>query len=114
MTAVAQNASVDDLNNAIERCKELVIVSDECSAERRWLVRHLVELRFRLNELRDVIDDPRSAGPKAMVILGHHFVVGTATAGRHHCDHCSGIIWSVVQASYACIGNMIQFDQYLV
>lgn len=39
------------------------------------------------------------------VILGHHFVVGKATAARHHCDHCSGIIWSVVQASYACTGE---------
>lgn len=21
---------------------------------------------------------------------------------RHHCDHCTGVIWSVVQASYIC------------
>lgn len=42
------------------------------------------------------------------VILGHHFVPGTlkpATSVRQFCDYCSGIIWSVVQASYVCTGN---------
>lgn len=48
-----QNASVDDLTNAIEKCKELVLSTDECSTERKWLVRHLVELRFRLREIDD-------------------------------------------------------------
>lgn len=24
---------------------------------------------------------------------------------RQYCDHCTGIIWSVVQASYVCSGN---------
>lgn len=40
------------------------------------------------------------------IFLGHHFVdqhqkVSTTTA-QPHCDHCSRIIWSVVQASYIC------------
>lgn len=48
-----QNASVEDLTNAIEKCKELVLITDECSTERKWLVRHLVELRFRLKEIDD-------------------------------------------------------------
>lgn len=48
-----QDASIDDLTNAIEKCKELVLNTDECSAERKWLVRHLVELRFRLREMED-------------------------------------------------------------
>lgn len=101
-----QDASISDLQKSIERCKELVIVTDECSVERKWLVRHLVELRFRLNELQDVIDDPQSDSMHTMVILGHHFVVGTATATvRSRCDHCTGIIWSVVQASYVCNGK---------
>lgn len=48
-----QDASIDDLTNAIEKCKELVLNTDECSTERKWLVRHLVELRFRLREMED-------------------------------------------------------------
>lgn len=62
-----QNASVDDLLTAVECCKQLVIKTDQCSAERKWLVRHLVELRFRLNEIQEVIDDPQSSGPATMV-----------------------------------------------
>lgn len=43
------------------------------------------------------------------IILGHHFVdhhshnQKVQTTARPHCDHCTGIIWSVVQASYICI-----------
>lgn len=48
-----QNASVEDLTNAIEKCKQLVLSTDECSTERKWLVRHLVELRFRVKEIDD-------------------------------------------------------------
>lgn len=62
-----QNASVEELDNAIDRCKELVIDTDECSNERKWLVRHLVELRFRLKEIQDVIADPQSSMPNTTV-----------------------------------------------
>lgn len=40
------------------------------------------------------------------VILGHHFVDYQAKSiptTKQHCDNCTGIIWSVVQASYICI-----------
>lgn len=104
------------MENAIARCKDLVINTDECSYERKWLVRHLVELRFRLNEIQDVFGDPQNdlttTTPisSVMVILGHHFVPGrvrnanTVARVRQYCDHCSGVIWSVVQASYVCSG----------
>lgn len=57
-----QNASIDDLTNAIEKCKELVLNTDECSTERKWLVRHLVELRFRLKEMEEVNSDTAKTG----------------------------------------------------
>lgn len=57
-----QDASVDDLTNAIEKCKELVLRTDECSTERKWLVRHLVELRFRLREMEDANIDHSKTG----------------------------------------------------
>lgn len=53
-----QDAKVDDLKVAIDKCKELIIKTDELSDERKWLVRHLVELRFRLNEIEDALSDP--------------------------------------------------------
>lgn len=40
------------------RCKDLVLESDQCSPERKWLVRHLIELRLRLQECREAMADP--------------------------------------------------------
>lgn len=54
-----QDASVDELSKAIELCKELVINTEECSSERNWLVRHLVELRFRLREMEEAVNDSK-------------------------------------------------------
>ena len=41
------------------------------------------------------------------VVLGHHFVVNNMhiTTAKQYCDHCTGIIWSVVQASFICSGS---------
>lgn len=105
---LGQDASLSDLKNAIERCKELVIETEECSTERKWLVRHLVELRFRVRELQDLVDDPQSSTPTSNVILGHHFTprqLKNIPTKKQYCDFCSGIIWSVVQASYICTGK---------
>lgn len=121
-----QDASIEELTNAIERCKELVLNTDECTNERKWLVRHLVELRFRLREMEDATNDSmKLCGSKykvkplrisilliftftclPQVILGHHFVDYQAKSiptTKQHCDNCTGIIWSVVQASYICV-----------
>lgn len=57
-----QDASIEDLTNAIECCKQLVLDTDECSNERKWLVRHLVELRFRLREMEDAVNDATRIG----------------------------------------------------
>lgn len=69
-------------------------------------MRHLVELRFRQNELKDMLDDPNTKSNDATtkVILGHHFArnLKHTPTSRQFCDHCSGVIWSVVQASYIC------------
>lgn len=81
--------------------------TDSCSSDRNWIVRHLVELRYRVRELEDLNEDPQSSRPSAKVILGHHFdtrsTINLPTV-RQYCDHCSGIIWSVIQASYICKG----------
>lgn len=57
-----EDATIDELTTAIEKCKELVLNTDECSTERKWLVRHLVELRFRLREMEDANVDHAKIG----------------------------------------------------
>uniref|UniRef100_A0A182SEE7 Phorbol-ester/DAG-type domain-containing protein n=1 Tax=Anopheles maculatus TaxID=74869 RepID=A0A182SEE7_9DIPT len=71
--------------------------------------RHLVELRYRYRELVDYSRDPEAILEETEVILGHHFVRRKQFPFQQlqqkrnlYCDHCSGVIWNVVQASYVC------------
>uniref|UniRef100_A0A182PV74 Phorbol-ester/DAG-type domain-containing protein n=1 Tax=Anopheles epiroticus TaxID=199890 RepID=A0A182PV74_9DIPT len=105
------NASLEEISQAIEVCRSLV----QSNAYRpdtdqsKWLVRHLVELRYRHRELLDYSRDPEAVLEETEIILGHHFVrrkqfpLQQLQQKRHlYCDHCSGVIWNVVQASYVC------------
>ncbi|KAM7357472.1 differentially expressed in FDCP 8 homolog isoform 2-T2 [Cochliomyia hominivorax] len=104
------DASEQDLLEAINHCKDLVLITEENSEERRWLVRHLVDLRYSLEELLEAKNDKLEVGPSVKTVVGHHFIARQKGVGkglplptaRHYCDHCTGIIWSVVQASYQC------------
>lgn len=71
---------MEDLENAIDRCKDLVTHTEEFSIERKWLVRHLVELRFRLNEIVECLEDPKYKPSNTMVIfkLDNRFEVTNA------------------------------------
>lgn len=99
-----QEATIPEIETAILKCKDMVQQCTDNSDERKWLVRHLIELRHRLRELQDVDSDPDAVLPETKVILGHHFVTHKNSPPKYklHCDHCSGIIWNVVQASYIC------------
>lgn len=99
-----ENVTIPQMETAILKCKDLVLRSRDDSIERKWLVRHLIELRHRLRELQDVDTDPDAEPPETKVILGHHFVTQRNGSAKRklHCDHCAGIIWNVVQAFYVC------------
>ncbi|KAK4872427.1 hypothetical protein RN001_014456 [Aquatica leii] len=106
--ALNKEAGENELQTAIIRCKELVLESDQCTPERKWLVRHLIELRLRLQECKEALIDPQhprnlSSGVSNRTIRGHHLMLQPllSTSSRY-CDHCTGSIWSVVQAWYQC------------
>lgn len=105
--------NIQDLQAAISHCRDLVLLSDECSEERRWLVRHLVDLRYSLQELEEaqaVASDDLVIMNAIKSVVGHHFVPHHpstrnplhAAAKRYYCDHCTGIIWRVVQTAFIC------------
>ncbi|EDV51522.1 differentially expressed in FDCP 8 homolog [Drosophila erecta] len=111
------DANIQDLQAAIAHCRDLVLLSEELSEERRWLVRHLVDLRYSLQELEEAQEQHSLASDMVVMnairaVVGHHFVPHhphhgkrnrlQAAAKRHYCDHCTTIIWSVVQNSYVC------------
>ncbi|XP_058792983.1 differentially expressed in FDCP 8 homolog isoform X2 [Phymastichus coffea] len=92
----------DDLQEMINKCKQMVLESAECSEERKWLVRRLIELRLRAQELRETSNEKFV---ETCVILGHHFSPQKyyiATTGSVYCDHCSGGIWTMLQSWYMC------------
>ncbi|XP_055630724.1 differentially expressed in FDCP 8 homolog [Toxorhynchites rutilus septentrionalis] len=99
-----QECTIPEIENSILKCKDLVLGCAEDTEDRKWLVRHLIELRYRLRELQDVENDLDGSLPGTKVILGHHFIARkNCPRYKVYCDHCSGIIWNVVQASYVCI-----------
>ncbi|EGI68888.1 Differentially expressed in FDCP 8-like protein [Acromyrmex echinatior] len=97
-----KDASEEDLQEMVRKCKLMVLESAECSDERKWLVRRLIELRLRVQELRETSDENLF---ETRVILGHHFVPQKyyiTTSSPVYCDHCSGAIWTMLQSWYMC------------
>ncbi|EFN63989.1 Differentially expressed in FDCP 8-like protein [Camponotus floridanus] len=102
MLSLSKDASEEDLQEMVQKCKSMVLESAECSDERKWLVRRLIELRLRAQELRETSDENLF---ETCVILGHHFVpqkYHITTSGPVYCDHCSGAIWTMLQSWYMC------------
>ncbi|KAL6429182.1 hypothetical protein ACFW04_008134 [Cataglyphis niger] len=100
--SLSKDASEEELKEMVHKCKLMVLESAECSDERKWLVRRLIELRLRAQELRETSDENLF---ETRVILGHHFVPQKyyiTTSGPVYCDHCSGAIWAMLQSWYMC------------
>ncbi|XP_014226089.1 differentially expressed in FDCP 8 homolog isoform X1 [Trichogramma pretiosum] len=91
-----------EIQELIEKCKEMVLESAECSEERKWLVRRLIELRLRVQELRETSIEK---AVETCVVLGHHFKpqkLYITTSSPVYCDHCSAGIWTMLQSWYMC------------
>ncbi|XP_060520220.1 differentially expressed in FDCP 8 homolog isoform X2 [Cylas formicarius] len=107
--ALTEQATEQELLKAINHTKVLILENAQCSLERKWLVRHLIELRFKLQECREAMADPehprnKSSGVSNRTVMGHHLKLQPLlrAAAHRYCDHCTGTIWSVVQAWYEC------------
>ncbi|XP_076547569.1 differentially expressed in FDCP 8 homolog isoform X2 [Osmia lignaria lignaria] len=100
--SLSKSTCEEDLKEMVQKCKQMVLESAECSAERKWLVRRLIELRLRVQELRETSEENLL---ETQVILGHHLVPQKyyiTTSGTVYCDHCSGAIWAMLQSWYMC------------
>ncbi|XP_076661992.1 differentially expressed in FDCP 8 homolog isoform X1 [Halictus rubicundus] len=100
--SLSKAACEEDLKEMVQKCKQMVLESAECSDERKWLVRRLIELRLRVQELREASQEKLL---ETQVILGHHLVPQKyyiTTYGPVYCDHCSGTIWTMLQSWYMC------------
>ncbi|XP_016914886.1 differentially expressed in FDCP 8 homolog isoform X2 [Apis cerana] len=100
--SLSKATSEEYLKDMIEKCKQMVLESAECSDERKWLVRRLIELRLRVQEFRELSEANLL---ETQVILGHHLIPQKyyiTTSGPVYCDHCSGTIWTMLQSWYMC------------
>lgn len=90
-----------ELANVIVVCKEMVEESEEMSMQRKWLIRKLIELRFRLAHINALSEDINA--DEDMTVSGHNFkIVNKLPSKRIYCDYCTNTIW-IFQHSCSCL-----------
>ncbi|XP_077993669.1 differentially expressed in FDCP 8-like [Glandiceps talaboti] len=92
---------VEELQLAIENCKEMVMEASEHSEKRKELIKKLVQLRMKLQELKE---GPEEEEENTKITLGHKFKKKTSKSSKHHCEKCAGLIWGMIQTWYKCKG----------
>ena len=105
--------SVEEIEHAIEKCKENILLIQETSEEKRLLVQRLVRLRLRHQELLEIniYMDPK----KKIIIVQHHKFACQSVlqlqlnSSQIFCETCSGLIWIPVQNCFVCSGNSLYF-----
>lgn len=91
--------SKEELLDAVENCKLLISESDDMSIQRKWLIRKLVDMRYRLAHVMIERDDSKGE----VNIFGHEFrPVKQIPSKRLFCDFCTNCIW-VFQEYSACV-----------
>uniref|UniRef100_A0A1B6CE20 Phorbol-ester/DAG-type domain-containing protein n=1 Tax=Clastoptera arizonana TaxID=38151 RepID=A0A1B6CE20_9HEMI len=111
--------SIPQLTEAITKCKDLVLDTKECSEERKWLVRRLIELRYKLVQCKEAEEESRNGRKSNLeinVILGHHLELyyDPTIPYKQFCDRCCGSIWGVLQSWYQCLDCQYRCHEHCV
>jgi hypothetical protein len=97
-----QIASKADLEKLIAKIKSLLTETEEMSKHRIWLIRKLIEARYRLAHIDALREDVKSDGYTK--ISGHSFKILKQVSSKRvfMCDLCCNpIIW-ILQQSHIC------------
>ncbi|GBN27461.1 Differentially expressed in FDCP 8 [Araneus ventricosus] len=89
----------DELKMAIEDCKEMIKSEENDTEKKKQLVKKLVQLKLKLEEIKD---GPIEPPPDIKVVLGHNFEVRSLERPKQYCEKCCGIIWGVMTNWYHC------------
>ncbi|CAL1547265.1 unnamed protein product [Lymnaea stagnalis] len=89
----------EELELAIENCKELIKEAQHGSDKQKNLVMKLVQLRIKLHEVKE---GPEPVPENVKVILSHKMMVKTSRTSKYYCEKCNGSIWGMVQIWYRC------------
>ena len=97
----------------MEHVKSLVLETEAVSADRHKLVKRLIELRLKLQDVKEVTEElvPSSAD-ELRIVQSHQFLLQKQHLHQHlsaqYCDRCGGVIWTVLQSYYRCKGCLYQ------
>ncbi|XP_078599865.1 differentially expressed in FDCP 8 homolog B-like [Branchiostoma floridae x Branchiostoma japonicum] len=92
---------VEELEQAIENCKDLILEEPPHSDKRRSLIRKITQLRLNLVEIEDSKTEEE---PNIKVILGHKFKKRQGKSVKYSCEQCNNLIWGMLQTWYGCKG----------
>ncbi|KAG8562977.1 hypothetical protein GDO81_015888 [Engystomops pustulosus] len=95
-----QASDIQQLRQAIEECKQVILELPEQSDKQKDAVVRLIHLRLKLQELKD----PREDEPNMQIISEHRFYKEKSKSAKQVCDKCSTIIWGLIQTWYTCTG----------
>lgn len=89
-----------ELSQVIDKCKSLIFESEVTSSQHKWLVRKLVELRYRHVQLKS---DKEYENGKEVAVSSHIFKSNKQLPSKRiFCDLCTNCIW-IFQQCYTCI-----------
>lgn len=92
-------STVEELEAAIENCKSMIQSAKENSERQKKLVKKLIELRMKFQEVKE---GPDELEPKIKQVLGHQLRKRKSKSIKNYCDCCNGLIWGVLQLWYRC------------
>ncbi|GFR70834.1 differentially expressed in FDCP 8-like protein [Elysia marginata] len=92
-------SGAEELELAIENCKELIRDATPDSEKQKNLVLKLVQLRIKLQEIKEGAE-PLPENMK--VILSHKMLLHTSKTSKYYCERCNGGIWGMLQVWYKC------------
>ncbi|XP_054714158.1 differentially expressed in FDCP 8 homolog [Uloborus diversus] len=92
-------STTEELEMAIKRCKEMITEAEDRSDRKKQLVAKLVQLRLKLEEIKDAPQEPQDL----KIVLGHSFKLHWLERPQQYCEKCCGIIWGVFNNWYRCV-----------
>ncbi|XP_022331608.1 differentially expressed in FDCP 8 homolog A-like [Crassostrea virginica] len=92
-------SSTEEMEMAIENCKELIGRAQPHSDRHKNLVQKLVQLRLKLQELKD---GPEPVPQDVKLVVGHKFQTQESRSTKYYCEKCNAMILGVIQKWFRC------------
>ncbi|GFO03338.1 differentially expressed in fdcp 8 homolog [Plakobranchus ocellatus] len=92
-------SGTEELELAIENCKEMIREAPPDSEKQKNLVLKLVQLRVKLQEIKE---GPEPVPENVKLILSHKMMLRNSRTSQYYCEKCNGSIWGMLQVWYKC------------